>query len=103
MERVLKSKVVISDQQVEAYLKGEKGESATTSQKIHLGLIVLPVGDKFGKPEEVEKTGREILDKLKGGADFQALAKQYSKGPAAQDGGDLGYMAAENSLHLSPR
>jgi peptidyl-prolyl cis-trans isomerase SurA len=39
VERVLKSKVVISDQQVEAYLKGEKGESASTSQKIHLGLI----------------------------------------------------------------
>ncbi len=95
LERVLKSKVVISDQEVEAYLKGEKGESATSSQKIHLGLIVLPVGDKYGKPEQVEKTGHDILDKLKGGADFRALAKQYSKGPAAQDGGDLGYMAAE--------
>ncbi len=95
VERVLKSKVVISDQQVEAYLKGEKGESASTSQKIHLGVILLPVGDKYGKPEDVERTGREILDKLKGGADFQSMAKQYSKGPAAEEGGDLGYMGAD--------
>jgi peptidyl-prolyl cis-trans isomerase SurA len=92
VERVLKSKVVISDQQVEAFLKGEKGE---TSQKVHLGLILLPVGGSNGTPGEVEKTGREILDKLKGGADFQTLAKQYSKGPAAQEGGDLGYMGTD--------
>lgn len=95
LERVLKSKVVISDQQVDAYLKGEKGESTSTAQKFHLALIMLPVGDKSGKPEEVEKTGRDILEKIKGGADFKTLARQYSKGPAAQDGGDLGYLAAE--------
>lgn len=95
VERVCNSKVLIGDKQVEAFLSGEKGESASTSQKIHLGLIVLPVGDKYGKPEEAEKTGREILDKLKGGADFQSLAKQYSKGPAAQEGGDVGYLASD--------
>ena len=95
MERVLTSKVLITDQQVEAYLNGESGESAVTSQKVRLGLILLPVNDKTGKPAEVEKAGREILDKLKNGADFRNMAKQYSKGPAADDGGDIGYMAAD--------
>jgi peptidyl-prolyl cis-trans isomerase SurA len=96
MEWFLKPKVLITDQQVDAYLRSEKGESASASQKVHLGSIVLPVGDKYGKQEEVEKTGREILDKLKAGADFKTLAKQYSKGPAAQEGGDLGYIAPED-------
>jgi peptidyl-prolyl cis-trans isomerase SurA len=95
MERVLTSKVLITDKQVEAYLSGADGDSAITSQKVRLGLILLPVGEKTGKPAEVEKTGREILGKLKNGADFRAMAKQYSKGPAADDGGDIGYMAAE--------
>lgn len=95
VERVCNSKVLISDKQVEAYLTGESGESASTSQKVHLGLIVLPVGDKYAKPEDAEKTGREILEKLKGGADFQSMAKQYSKGSTAQDGGDIGYLAAD--------
>ena len=93
VERVCKSKVVIGDQQVDAFIK-ENGEAATTSQRVRLGLIALPVGDKFAKPEVAEKTGREILDKLKGGADFQSMAKEYSKGPAAQEGGDIGYLAA---------
>jgi len=95
VERVCKSKVLIGDQQVEAYLNGEKGESASTSQKVHLGLIILPFGDQYAKPEEAEKTGREVLEKLKGGADFQSMAKQYSKGSTAQNGGDVGYLAAD--------
>ncbi len=95
MERVLTSKILITDQQVEAYLNGEKGDSAITSQKVRLGLILLPINDKSAKPAEVEKTGHEILDKLKGGADFMNMAKQYSKGPAADEGGDIGYMAAD--------
>lgn len=96
MEWFLKPKVLITDRQVDEYLRGEKGESASASQKVHLGSILLPVGDKYGKPEEVEKTGREILDKLKAGTDFKTLAKQYSKGPSAQEGGDLGYIAPED-------
>lgn len=33
----------------------------------------------------------ELLVQIKGGVDFQALARQHSIGPAAQKGGDLGY------------
>ncbi|MGC9964942.1 MAG: peptidylprolyl isomerase [Syntrophobacteraceae bacterium] len=95
MDRVLKSKVLITDKQVEDFLKGDKAGPATTTQKIHLGLIALPANEKSEKPEAVQKTGREILDKLKQGADFQAMAKQYSKGNTAKDGGDIGYMAPE--------
>ncbi len=93
LNQVLVSKILITDKQVDAYINGEQGESATTSQKVHLGLILLPVGEKFGKPAEAEKTGREILDKLKKGADFGDMAKQYSQGPAAQEGGDIGSVA----------
>jgi peptidyl-prolyl cis-trans isomerase SurA len=95
MERVLKTEVVISDEQVDAFLNGEKGRAATTSQKIRLGLIALPAGDKNGSHEEVQKKGREILGKLKAGADFPTMAKQFSKGVAAKEGGDIGYMSPE--------
>jgi peptidyl-prolyl cis-trans isomerase SurA len=94
MERVLKDKVTISDQQVDEYLHGAAGEAATTTEKIRLALIILPTA-KYGKPEEAQKTGREISAKLKEGADFGTMARQYSKGNTAQDGGDIGYMARE--------
>ncbi len=40
-----------------------------------------------------EKLAKEIIKKLDKGADFAALAKEYSKDGSAQNGGDLGYFA----------
>ena len=42
---------------------------------------------------ETEDKAKEILQKLKAGGDFIALAKENSKDPGAADGGDLGYFA----------
>ncbi len=67
--------------------------------------------DYAGKPGEKEvharhilvadeKTADDIIKKLKGGADFAALAKQYStdKGTAASSGGDLGWFKQGDML-----
>jgi parvulin-like peptidyl-prolyl isomerase len=40
---------------------------------------------------ETEETAKEVLDKLNNEADFAELAKEYSTGPSAEEGGDLGY------------
>src|SRR5438105_7637693 len=41
---------------------------------------------------ETEDEAKTILEQVKGGADFAALAKEKSKDPSAQEGGgDLGY------------
>ena len=66
--------------------------------------------DIAGKPgeEEVhakhilvdnEADAKKIIAELKGGADFAALAKQYSKDPsAAQQGGDLGFFKKDEMV-----
>jgi peptidyl-prolyl cis-trans isomerase C len=66
--------------------------------------------DIAGKPgeEEVhakhilvdnEDQAKKIIAELKGGADFAALAKQYSKDPgAAQQGGDLGFFKKDEMV-----
>jgi len=40
-----------------------------------------------------EKLAKDIIKKLDKGADFAALAKEFSKDGSAQNGGDLGYFA----------
>ncbi len=65
MERVLKTKVVISDGQVDDFLNGEAGQAAATSQRIRLGLIALPVGDKNGSSQEVQKRGGKYWESSK--------------------------------------
>src|ERR1700704_448830 len=42
---------------------------------------------------ETEEEAKAILEQLKNGADFAALAKEKSKDPGGADGGDLGFFA----------
>lgn len=42
---------------------------------------------------EDEAKAREVITKLDEGSDFESLAKEYSTGPSAERGGDLGYFA----------
>lgn len=42
---------------------------------------------------EDEAKAREVITKLGEGGDFAALAKEYSTGPAAENGGELGWFA----------
>lgn len=39
---------------------------------------------------ENEELCKELIDKIKDGADFTQLAKEHSKCPSGQNGGDLG-------------
>ena len=47
---------------------------------------------------ENEDEAKAIVDQLKGGADFAALAKEKSKDPGAADGGDLGYFTKDQMV-----
>jgi len=102
LERVLRMKTVITEQQIDAYLKEKPAGSAAPRESargavkgVRLAVIYLPMDPKKGNAQEVEKTGRDILGKIKGGADFGKMARQYSKGPAAAEGGDVGLMTPD--------
>jgi peptidyl-prolyl cis-trans isomerase C len=47
---------------------------------------------------ENQDEAKAILDQLKGGSDFAALAKEKSKDPGAADGGDLGYFTKDQMV-----
>src|ERR1700719_4068713 len=47
---------------------------------------------------ETEDEAKAIVEQIKGGADFAELAKEKSKDPGAQDGGDLGYFTKDQMV-----
>lgn len=47
---------------------------------------------------KTEQEAKDIIAKLKGGADFAALAKEKSTDPGAANGGDLGFFKAGDML-----
>jgi len=99
VDRVLKSKTIITPEQVDAYLRSE---GSGLAEKRHLAIMFLPYpeGADTKKAEEVDKLARDVMNRLKGGTDFAKLTREYSKGPAAQDGGDLGFIGTDE---LSPQ
>ncbi len=42
---------------------------------------------------ETEDEAKKIIEELRGGASFEEMAKQHSKGPTGANGGDLGWFA----------
>ena len=68
--------------------------AVTPTEEIRAEHILISTGAhaKGRTNEQSEKKAREILDKIKAGGDFSALAKENSDDPAsAQRGGDLGF------------
>jgi len=47
---------------------------------------------------ESQAQAADLIAKLDGGADFQALAKEYSTGPSGPNGGDLGWFAPDQMV-----
>lgn len=89
----VKSKIVITDEDVRNYYQEHTGEYREIPQ-VRLARIFLEVRNPDDEEEiaHVKSLGVEILDRLKEGDDFLTLARTYSQGPAAPEGGDLGWI-----------
>jgi len=48
--------------------------------------------DESGNEEETLETAKMVLERLRRGDDFEELAKSYSQGASAEDGGDMGFI-----------
>jgi peptidyl-prolyl cis-trans isomerase SurA len=94
IERVLKSKTVVTDKQIDDYLKNGSIPDDSEERR-HLAVIFLPV-QGAGQVEEVEGRAKEIHKRLQQGEDFSQMAREYSRGPAVEEGGDIGYIAAKD-------
>lgn len=80
----LTADVKVTEEEVKKYYDENKEMFELPSPEIRASHILL----------DTEEEAREILSKIRGGADFEELAKMYSKDPGTKDlGGDLGFFA----------
>jgi len=85
------SKLQISQADIQQYYKDHL-DSFTQPESIHLEEILIPTPQNSTDSElnAANAKAKEVEAKLKAGATFADMAKQYSGGPTAQEGGDLG-------------
>jgi peptidyl-prolyl cis-trans isomerase SurA len=92
--REVGSRIQLSRDDARKYYEAHKKEFESPGM-VRLGQILISTEKR--KPEEAEKRANEALAELKAGQRFAEIAKKYSDGPSAEQGGDVGLMK-EGSL-----
>lgn len=100
IEYEVTSKAVILESQLSKYYQEHINEFKE-EELDQIASIILKIQDENNADEisELNKKGEKILARLKAGEDFSALAKEYSQGPGADEGGVLGEF---NSTQIDP-
>ncbi len=94
INREVRSKTVITTELVEAYYQSHL-EEFQGKQRWRLQDIFLPFpsGSSAEDRAELHDLAQQIVGRLQLGADFASLAQRYSRGPGAEQGGDLGFFS----------
>lgn len=87
----VQSKIMLKEEDIEKYYK-EHIDEFTSGGKIRLALIFLRQADPTDKEEvrNLYQRAQDIYKMIENGEDFGNLARKFSSGPGAKDGGDLG-------------
>jgi peptidyl-prolyl cis-trans isomerase SurA len=94
VSREVQNKTVITDEMVEAYYQDHIYEFEK-KQRWRIQDIYLPYypDDTPDERARLRDLAQQILERVRAGVDFSLLAKNYSQGPGAEAGGDMGYFA----------
>ncbi|MDY6881171.1 MAG: peptidylprolyl isomerase [Desulfatiglans sp.] len=88
----VKSKIIIREEKISQYYEDNIDQFSTTP-KVHLASIFLKENDPSDENVKgsLSQRAEEIHRRIINGEDFGELAKEFSQGPGAQEGGDLGF------------
>ncbi len=99
IKKEIEPKIKIDEKDSRAYY--EKNKSKFDSpEKVRASIMLLKFNPSKGKAGEqaILKKFESILDQVKNGSDFAAMAQQHSQDSLASKGGDLGYFTREQML-----
>ncbi len=88
--RVLRPQIRIGDEEVKDRLETIKARQG--QPEFRVAEIFLPV-DSPDQEQEMRQLADRLLEQLKTGAPFTALARQFSRAPTAATGGVMGWVA----------
>jgi peptidyl-prolyl cis-trans isomerase SurA len=88
LEQEVKSRLLVTDKEIDDYLAEHKDE-ARDNEGFVIGHLFLK---KSADKKQLEEKARDIRAKIAEGGNFSELARQYSDDPSARSGGDLGFI-----------
>lgn len=94
-QRRVSQRVRITDGELDRFLKSEEARQLFESE-FRLGhiMVAIPEGASADQLQLAEQKAKDIVTRLRNGADFSAQATEFSDGQSALEGGDLGWRPA---------
>jgi len=93
----VKSKIIVSDSEVQEYFETNKGEFSGT-KKVKIRQIFFAAPENESRKGDVAERAEQVYQRIQAGDDFEMMAKEYSEGPNRAFGGDLGYISSGTAL-----
>lgn len=100
-EREVDARVRITEADIDAYIHEQTGgtEANLLLDLSHI-LVLVPENASAAQIQALEARARQAADKARGGADFAALAREYSDAPEKTEGGRFGVRPANRLPEL---
>ncbi len=99
IKKEIEPKIQVPENETRDYYEKNKNQF-TSQEKVRASIILLKFNPAEGKAEEqkVLKKFESILDQLRNGTDFAAMARKFSQDSLAPKGGDLGFFTRKQML-----
>jgi peptidyl-prolyl cis-trans isomerase SurA len=93
LETKVKTRIKVTDEDVKSWYQAHPKEFAGEERvRVRHIFLPLPAGASPADEAAARAQGELVRDRLLGGEDFAAVARQVSRGPSAAEGGDLGFL-----------
>ncbi len=89
VRRKIRPQVEVSETEIDDALARMRGNVGKTESRV--AEIFVPI-DRAEQADEAKRSADRIMEQLRRGAPFGAVAQQFSQGATAQQGGDLGWI-----------
>ena len=89
VRRRVRPQVDVSDAEIDDAMARIRTNVGKTESRV--AEIFIPI-DKVEQADEAKRSADRVIEQLRRGASFPALAQQFSQGATAQQGGDLGWI-----------
>jgi len=87
------SEISVSKQEVLEFYKDFKDSLPEQPEAVRLSHILITFQPSGGTEDSVQQLAERVRKNVTAGADFAAMAGEYSSGPTALTGGDLGFIS----------
>lgn len=94
INRQIRSKIIINDDEIKNYIESNK-TLFSSAEKYRLRQIFIKKPKSYEEKTIIEDKINIILQRLKSGEDFSSLAREFSEDSTALTGGDTGFISKD--------